>query len=553
MKRRIGRVVVAILLVLACGQILIRDGIAGADETGKLLSLAQTSGKFPELTDCERNLLRKAQVGDFAYCGPSEDDDDPANNPAKPAIWDPQRKIRAELIRWLCVDRAAKALVDWRGIRVHAARIAGELDLSFATVPFPLLFGNSLFTDDMSLTHAQLEFLQLAGTRTKAITGDRLKVRGGLHLRDGFSANGEVRLLGADIGGNLDCGHGTFGDALNADRIKVTGGVYLRDGFSAQGAVRLLGAAVDGDLSCVNGTFKNAGRNALSADGIKVTGNVLLRDFRAEGAVELVGAQIGGQLDCDGARFAPNSQLEAEQASVTGAFLWRNVKADPSSSLVLTHTRVGPLADDENSWPLDLDLDGFVYAGIANGPRNAESRLNWLLRQSRGFRWPGFWPQPYEQLAKVLREAGDDAGATTVMVAMEDSRRTDGDLSWWSWMWAWILKLTIGYGYDPFRAGWWVLGFVILGFFVFWCGKRAGVITEANADAAHYRPFNGLVYSLETFLPLVDLFHAKHWLPEDNGTCFAMFLRWYLRFHILAGWFFTTMFIAGVTGLVRKG
>ncbi len=109
-----------------------------------------------------------------------------------------------------------------------------------------------------------------------------------------------------------------------------------------------------------------------------------------------------------------------------------------------------------------------------------------------------------------------------------------------------------------------------------------------NKDAAEiqdkevsiYQNFNGFIYSLETFLPLVDLQFAKHWLPcttpkpknpvdllshlrywpfrwlppwhHDFGSNFGRELRWYFWFHILAGWFFTTMFVGGVTGLVRK-
>ncbi|MGO9604146.1 MAG: hypothetical protein ACLQAT_12230 [Candidatus Binataceae bacterium] len=95
-----------------------------------------------------------------------------------------------------------------------------------------------------------------------------------------------------------------------------------------------------------------------------------------------------------------------------------------------------------------------------------------------------------------------------------------------------------------------------------------------------YQPFNGFIYSLETFLPLVNLQFAKHWLPaaklspqpsvdllehlrhwpfrwlppwhHDFGPKFGKHLRWYFWLHILAGWFLTTMFVAGVTGLVRK-
>ncbi len=254
------------------------------------------------------------------------------------------------------------------------------------------------------------------------------------------------------------------------------------------------------------------------------------------------------------------------------------------------------MSDDKNSWPSTgrLRLDGFVYARIGAGPDDAKSRLEWLSRQG-----DNFWPQPYRQLAGVLREAGDDAGSKRVLVEMENSRRRYGNLPWWSWTWAWILRPTIGYGYRPFRAGWWVAAFVILGFFLFSWGQDAGVLTEIkdkdaviqNKDVAAtheqnasgvsvYQPFNGFIYSLETFLPLVDLQFAKHWLPNANlkpnnpvdlmnhmrhwpvrwlphwnhnfGKNFGKHLRWYFWFHILAGWFFTTMVIAGVTGLVRK-
>jgi hypothetical protein len=200
-----------------------------------------------------------------------------------------------------------------------------------------------------------------------------------------------------------------------------------------------------------------------------------------------------------------------------------------------------------------------------------------------------FWPRPYLQLTKVLREVGDDSGARRVLIALENSRRKNPNLSWWSRRWAGVLRVTIGYGYQPLRAGWWVTLFVLIGFFLFSWGQDAGVLTQVkdkdaaaiqNKDVSVYQPFNGFIYSLETFLPLVDLQFAKHWLPaaelsphhsvdllkhlrhwpfrwlppwdHNFGPNFGEHLRWYFWFHILAGWFFTTMFVAGVTGLVRK-
>jgi len=58
-----------------------------------------------EFTQAEERLLQAAPEGKIAYCGPNKDDDDPANNPADSITWGPERELRAELIRWLCVDR----------------------------------------------------------------------------------------------------------------------------------------------------------------------------------------------------------------------------------------------------------------------------------------------------------------------------------------------------------------------------------------------------------------------------------------------------------------
>src|SRR6266852_5232492 len=146
-----------------------------------------------------------------------------------------QYDVDAELIRWICVDPSAVKLVDPKGIQIHAARIVHPLDLSFATVPFPLTFENSRFVEDINLSYNQLLNLDLTGSQTRAIVASNTKVRGDLVLGDGFSAEGEVNLLLANLGGNLDCEGGKFKNpgqyALDADSLKADN-VDLRNGFS---------------------------------------------------------------------------------------------------------------------------------------------------------------------------------------------------------------------------------------------------------------------------------------------------------------------------------
>ena len=84
----------------------------------------------------------------------------------------------------------------------------------------------------------------------------------------------------------------------------------------------------------------------------------------------------------------------------------------------------------------------------------------------------------------------------------------------------------------------------------------------------HYPHFNAFVYSLENFLPVVDLHMGNHWHPnvfasgvvEDSASGEwrtqnrgdrGKLLRWYLWFHILAGWVLTPLLFAGLSGLIR--
>ncbi len=114
-------------------------------------------------------------------------------------------------------------------------------------------------------------------------------------LQSNFSAKGEVRLLGAKIGGIFSCIDGTFsnerGNALSADRIKVDGNVFLQDKFDATGEVRLLGAKIGGHLSCIDGTFSNERGDALDASNAQITGAIFWRGgTSAVGRVQLSGA-----------------------------------------------------------------------------------------------------------------------------------------------------------------------------------------------------------------------------------------------------------------------
>jgi hypothetical protein len=619
---------------------------ASPSASDDLLKLAEA--RFADLTEAEKRLLRAAPVGELARGGENFKDGDPNNDPSQAENWDRERSVRAEIVRWLCVDREARIRVDPKGILLYAARIDGPLDLAFVTVPFPVNFWCCRVKDDANLMYVDIPALYLLGSRVqeiradgatvkgsvflrdrfhaegevrligaqiggdldclggtfknppkekvdssgKALHADRISVAGSVFLRDGFSAEGEVRLLGAQIGGNLDCLGGTFknplkekvnssGKALSADGIRVTGGVFLKNSFSAEGEVRLLGAQIGGNLDCLGGTFKNPPKEkvdssgkALSADGIRVTGGVFLRiGFSAEGEVRLLGAQIGGDLDCSDGTF---SELNIQTAIVKGNFFWQEIHNPQLAKVDLRNASVVSIMDDEASWPVqgNLFLDGFVYGRISAGPTKPAERMEWLNRQKH------FKPQPYRQLAKVLKEAGDDKGAKRVLFEMESRRRKHEDQTFYGKSWSWMLRSTIGYGFYPVRA----LGLLVVlaaaGWLLFAMAYETRAIAPTQKEAyeffhsrnyppAYYDAFSASIYSAENTFPLVRLGQVEKWQPEPSApqhACPAVnspsdfacrvatpgVIRWFRWGQILLGWVFATFFVAGVTGIVRR-
>jgi hypothetical protein len=283
-----------------------------------LKDLARIRFRRP-LREAENKLLRAAAAGDVAVCGPEQGDalGEVARGRAKGTL---RGRIDARVIRWLCVDPRASRHIDPKGIQVYGASIEGELDLSFTNIPFPVSLQQCAIEGQILLISAQLPTLHLGGSRVNSISADGVIVRGSVFLRDRFQANGEVSLIGAQIGGSLECGSGKFinpaepgkpktGSAIELDGATVNGAVFFTEGFNSLGEVSMTETRVGSYVDFTRATC-NAGPTtaqeaddapcAIRADGATVKGSVIMRHFRAEGEVRLNEATIGDLLceDC---------------------------------------------------------------------------------------------------------------------------------------------------------------------------------------------------------------------------------------------------------------
>ncbi len=565
-----------------------------------LVKLAQA--KFRALTRAERALLEFADVGnvergEFAVAGISANPADPSNDPAHADKWDMQRNIRAGLIRWMSVYPDAIRLIDPQGIRVLGARITGTLDLSQVHVPFGITLRNCAIPEAMELSSAEISSLDLSGSYTGSIHAEGINVTHQLTLAYGFHMTGIVYLQDSTLGGfGAVDGHFKYaaepGDYLAPYRVvlnllyaNIKGTAYLLYGFEADGGVSLFQAKIGGDLACDSGHFFNPGNVAFEASSAEIAGNVFLTtaqvsqnavahggSVKVNGLMYFRGARVGSAFLVDQAIFSGSAGqphgLSAAGMNVHGLFLWRDVTLENGGQLDLSGASLAYISDQSRSWPTpgNLLIDGLTYSGFqspepGDARGDAATRLRWIGLQS------GFHPQPYRQLAKVLRESGDDSGAVRVLIAEQDARYQKSSLP--RRLLAGFLKTTIGYGHQPLLAILWSAFVVLLGWQVVSVGARAGVMAPTwpeNRPAEARKPYeklSPLLYSLDVFVPFVNLHQEHYWWPDAEADgqygilgwkirVSGQMLRRYLWLQIVAGWLLSAIFVAGVTGLIRS-
>lgn len=200
--------------------------------------------------------------------------------------------------------------------------------------------GNSLECDGARLANSTDDGSGIA------LAADHAEIGGAVLLRNGFAAQGAISLIGARIGGNLECDGAQLanatpdggGVALAAENAVIGGAVLLRHGFTARGGISLLGATIDSNVECCGAVLENwpdsGPRETLRLTNAAISGDALLNmDFTSLGYVSLWGTKVGRDFDCSNARFIGPS-LAAAGRSAAGALVATNLAVAGDVKLV---------------------------------------------------------------------------------------------------------------------------------------------------------------------------------------------------------------------------
>jgi len=429
------------------------------------------------------------------------------------------------------------------------------------------------------------------------------KIGGSVFLRNGFKAEGAILLLNAAITGSFEGSNGKFinekGQTLNLTNATVCGNLFLNDRFTSQGEVILNGATIKGAAYFSGGIFTGKGdrHQAISADSIVVEKYAVFGEgFQSEGSVWFRAAHVIGSLDIWGAnlsypggpalnltyakigslhvynRTKIHGMVSLLEATIETSLCWEDLESPELTTWDLRSARVKTLAAQPRSLPLsgDLQIGGLVFDELAEpaAPR-VSAQLTWIQLQPSG----RFTTQPYDQLAIVFRNMGLQEEATKMIIAKnkEHGHHAHG---FKEFVWYNIFGPFIGFGYHPWNAFYLSIAIIMLGFLLFRAGYEAEIVTPTSKDAYEsselpggkltelYPRFNAFIYSLETFVPLLGLEMGKYWRPNPNRKEKAKIghfslpingsrLTYYLWFHITIGWILTTLWLGGLTGLLK--
>ncbi|RJQ83459.1 hypothetical protein D5S17_00380 [Pseudonocardiaceae bacterium YIM PH 21723] len=431
-------------------------------------------------------------------------------------------------------------------VRLPNARVGGYLRLSGATLCRQETTDELLATEGDRSTRKVPVALLADGIHIAGDLEARARPNGSGHSGV-FTAYGQVRLLDAEVRGSASLGgarlYGPTLDVLFADRLRVGGTLFLRK-LMARGSVRLQNARIGSTLDCSGAVLVDprtrpdgSVKPSLDARAIGVGKDLLCGyGFTAAGGVRIRMAEIGKMVTfVDAVLGAENCPIALNANGIDTQQLVLRFGDKPAGRVILSRAKAVSVEDNENLWTATggLDLEDFTYESLVATPDiDIRTRLTWLHRAL-----PAFVPGPYEQLAAMYRDTGDEERAEHVQLAkLQRRHRSQGPASQ---LWGNVQMWTVGYGYRPWLAVLWLS--------VFWVGGALWFSEHRldKLDTDQNPVWSPWVLSADLLLPIVNLGQDGMWRITGSS-------QWIAELLTAAGWILASTAAAGATRVLKR-
>jgi uncharacterized protein YjbI with pentapeptide repeats len=466
----------------------------------------------------------------------------------------------AKITSNVTMDRVRKVPATIGSLKMTGAEIGGRLSMTY-----------SVIKDDFDMSDVSVgrraDFD--GGSFPAYATFVNAHVGGHLALPD---HGGDLDLTGVNVGGDVAVTNARY-TSVDLGSATVSGEVRFDD--STVGVLNMRELKVDQDLKLFNSRFRY-----VSIENGTIGGSLHIDRSAFDKQLIVSQETIGGNLDVFNDRLPPEPTLFGNM-SVTGNL---QLSGGKFGSLDFTGTKssgdfllgsYGPVTwfpdallnlrnvtvravEDRNSgcrtpgdgcpspWPPQMDLGGFTYQTLGSRSIDLREHLSSdIARRTKGW-WAAHWlpkgaqfnPQPYDQLASVLKQLGQQRTANDVLFERADQERLEAQSSVSQWPQSfglYVHRESIGYGYRVWRAVPWALAFVFIGI----------TILHFSGESRRLHLGSGAIYSFDMLLPVIKLEENNYKLQLRSGV------RHYFYAHKLVGWVLASFLLAGLSGLAK--
>lgn len=413
---------------------------------------------------------------------------------------------------------------------------------------------------------------------------------------------GAVNLGLTRVGGKFVAQGAEFYGPAQFNGMKVGGTFWLDRAILHQNA-NFSYITVGDQFSLQQVRFEHPSRH-IDFYQLAVGGMVDLGEAVFRGPASFIQVSVKGNFQAYRTLFLNTNNLAADSAStfhhnadfgslrVDGFAFFLGTRFDGEVSF--RNARFQSLYLDEVSWPTNLArenpvrLEWMRYERIQatssfTNAENDRSDLHWHeshvqtwqnLKTMLATRSP-YSADVYASLEAYFEREGESGLAAEVFVESKERERTKVLAQQmpphrWEWkaavLWLWnvFLKIMVGHGRHPERALYFSLGFILFGCWAFRFANmkhekedkpnemraaqtRLEKFLESIKVRSRLQKYHAFWYSLDAFVPIIDLSINQGWLPKPECR-----LAWnYLALHRLAGAILIPIGFAAFSGIIK--